>query len=194
MEKKLKACVESIEMPRQMQERIIENCLKTEENTMKNRISFKKMLPVAAVIVLCLCAAVGAAGRDGSFRDITDFFGAVTGTEYVDATHEMTVTAKADGDTLTVTAALLTPDAFPYREMETLALGAYRIVDAAGKVVAQGEGGEFAAPENGAAQFSVPVGDLAAGEYRLLVESFTAAKKADQPLAIRGEWECNFSV
>ena len=41
----------------------------------------------------------------------------------------------------------------------------------------------------------VEAGKLVAGEtYRLRIEQFEGSKKADAPLAVKGEWECIFEV
>ncbi len=70
-----KQSVETIEMPDEMQNRIIRNCCasavhETEENTMRNRASFnfKKAVSIAAVIALCLCASVAAANHFGMLK------------------------------------------------------------------------------------------------------------------------------
>lgn len=192
----LKGSVERIQLPPAAQARIIANCRRaenTEEIIMEKHWSMKKAVLMAAAVVLCLTVGVSAAGRSGAFRDIVRWDGAVTGQVYEQATDEIAVTAAADGEELAVTVEFLNPDAAPYREEETLAVGRYQITDSAGKVLAEGEGGEAAAIVDGTAQLRIPLTGLPVGEYRLAVAAFIGEKKADQPLEIRGGWSCTFS-
>ena len=41
---------------------------------------------------------------------------------------------------------------------------------------------------------TVPYQNLDNGNYTLIIKSFTAASKGDQPLVISGEWEIAFTV
>lgn len=47
---------------------------------------------------------------------------------------------------------------------------------------------------NGEANMSISLGGVYSGNYKLLVNSFTGGKKADQPLEISGTWECDFTI
>ena len=197
----LKQSVEKIEMPEEMKQRIIRNCRlsaahKTEEITMKKKLNFsvQKALSIAAVIALCLCASAAAANHAGVFRDIMDWKGAVVGTEYVQASDEIGVSAAAEQGVLAITATFLDPDAFPYRAQETFGVGHYEIVDASGNVIAEGEGDSFAEVLDGQAVMAVSLDDLENGAYKLLISSFVGCKKADQPLRIGGSWECDFTI
>ena len=197
----LKRSVERIEMSEEMQNRIVGNCraaavCKRGKIAINNRenVSVKKIVTIAAVVALCLCASVVAASRCGCFKDVANWTGAVTGTKYVQATNEIKVHAAAERGVLTVTAEFLAPDVVPYREQEALSVGAYQIVDASGDVVDEGEGDDFAELVDGKAVMTVPLGGLADGTYRLQIQSFVGTKKADQPLEISGAWECAFSL
>lgn len=197
----LKKAVEKLELSEEMQARIIQNCRLTaasekEKNTMKKKGIFHFGKPTVAT-VLCLCVTVGAAtaaSQSGWFRDIINWNGAVIGTAYEQATNEIAVTATAVGDELTVTAALLTPDAAPYRELKTLGMGEYQIVDLSGAVVVAGESTEPVEIVDGAAKLRLSLDGINSGNYKLLVSSFVGEKKADQPLQISGSWECDFTV
>ncbi len=46
--------------------------------------------------------------------------------------------------------------------------------------------------ENGKVTFEIPLDDIASEEYELVINEFIGSKKADQPLPIKGEWECVF--
>ena len=196
----LKTSIEKIEMSDEMQARIIKNCrlsasYKTEEFTMKKRNHhfFLKPIAIAAVLTLCMAAA-GAAGHFGMFRDITDWTGAVTGTEYVQATNDIQLSASATGDELSVTVTLLTPDAVPYSELDTMGIGSYKIADLNGKVIVKGESFDFFHIVDGKVNISIPLSGIEAGHYTLVVDSFLGAKKADQDLRIIGSWACEFTI
>ena len=201
--KDLKKSMENIKMSDEMQKRIIRNCRsaavrETEEITMKKRVSFnfKKSMSVAAIVALCLCItiAAAAAGNFGLFKDITDWKGAVVGTEYEQATNEIEVDVVATQGNLSVIAKLLTPDTVPYSELETFGIGNYQIVDTSGNVVVEDKGADLVEIVNGEANMSISLGGVYSGNYKLLVNSFTGGKKADQPLQISGTWECDFTI
>lgn len=152
---------------------------------MKKRLS---VLIAAALITTLCCVTAFAAVSGGWFADVKNGFGAVTGTEYHNATEEISVTAEADNSLLTVHVTFLAPEQFPYREVETLRIGDYTIGDLHGTET------EAVPIGNGTAQLTVPIGDLPAGEYTLSIEQFIGEKKAEQPLPIYGDWECKFTV
>ena len=160
----------------------------------KANFNFKKVVSIAAVIVLCLCATVAAANHFGAFKDVTNWTGAVVGTEYVQATDEIEVTAVAEQGTLTVTAVFLTPETAPYSEEEAFSVGSYQIVDAFGNVIVGGEGDDFVEIVDGEAVMTISLDGIDNGDYKLLISSFVGSKKADQPLKISGDWACDFSV
>ena len=161
---------------------------------MKNRVNFKKLMPVAAVLALCLCVSVAAASHFGLFKDVTDWTGAVTGTEYVQATDEIEVSAVVEQGILTITADFLSPDTVPYSELETISVGSYQIVDVSGSVIAEGESDDSIEIVDGEAKMTVSLEVVDSGEYKLLINTFIGSKKADQPLKISGSWECDFTV
>ena len=195
----LKRYVEKIEMPEDMQNRIIKNCSLTadrmEKITMKKaNFNFIRYIPVAAIIALCVCVSVAAAaGHFGHFKDITNWKGAVVGTRYEQASNEIEVDAAASRDELTVTATLLIPDTAPYSEVETLGIGDYQIVDMFGNVLLEGESTDMTEIIDGAAEISVSMDGVDSGNYRLLVSSFVGAGKGEQPIEISGTWECDFT-
>lgn len=190
----LKNAVEAIRMPDGMTERLIEGCrtaAEEREATMKKTMNFgwKKAVALAAVAALLLCGAAAAGGR---FKDVVRWDGAVTGTVYEQATEELCVEARMEQGELTVQVRFLAPDDMPYAELDTLRLGEYQVVDAAGEVVAQGEGCDPAVIADGTAELRLPLAELPGGSYRLQVSGFVGEKKADQPLPILGAWECGF--
>lgn len=151
-------------------------------------------MSIAAVITLCLCASVAAANHFGQFKDITNWTGAVIGTEHEQATDEIEVTAVAEQGALAVTAVFLTPDTAPYSEEEAFRIGSYQIIDASGDVVANGEGDNFVEIVDGKAVMTISLDGIDNGDYKLLISSFVGSKKADQPLKISGDWGCGFAA
>ena len=151
---------------------------------------------VAAALAICVILPVTAMAASGTlkgfFVDETDYRGAITGLSYEQATDEIDVSAAVDGDRLVVTAEFVDPQTPPYSESAMLGIGAYRILDADGKVVAEGSA-ESAEVAEGRAAVSVPLDGIEPGSYTLAVSSFVSEKKAEQPLSISGSWECGFS-
>jgi len=194
----LKTTVRSIEMPADMRQRIAANSKKIlmeDRNRKKAGSRFRRPAVIAAVLALCICLPVAgvAAGHSGYFRDVMRGT-AVVGTEYEQATAEIAVDADFDNGELTVTANFLIPDAAPYRECEELAVGSYRIMTGDGKIAAEGEKSENAAITNGQAAMRIPVEALNPGDYTVRIDAFIGSKKADQPLPMKGSWECGFTV
>ena len=163
---------------------------------MKHRVNFnlKKVVSVTAVIALCLCASVAATNHFGLFKDVTNWCGAIIGMEYMQATDEIEVSAVAEQGVLRITATFLAPDMAPYSELDTFGVGSYQIVDASGDVMVDGEGADFVEIVNSKAVMTFSLEGIDSGDYKLLVSSFVGSKKADQPLKISGDWECDFTI
>lgn len=200
----LKSATQEITMPEEMKRRIAHNCKRQFVNTMeehavknrKNNSFFKKPVAVFAVLAVCLSlsvTALAAAGTlKGFFRDITNWQGAVVGTSYEQASDEIVVNVTANGEVLTVLATFVDPQIFPYREVEKLGIASYRIVDTNSKTVSEGAAAS-AEVFNGCTEISIQLDDLDSGSYRLMISAFVGEKKAEQPLNINGNWECEFS-
>lgn len=198
----LKKAVVAVEMPDTVRGRLSAVCSAAaadsmEVSTMKKNhsIPFRRPLALAAAAVLCLCLPITgmAMSELGFFRDIKNPVGTVTGTVYEQATGEITVTAVPNGDQLTVTALLQTPEKAPYAYCEQLAIGQFCLLDADGKPVAEGTA-PAVTPVSDQAAWTIALEDLASGSYTLRIEAFTSIKKADQPLTITGLWECTFTL
>lgn len=218
MEDQLKNQVKQIKMPEETKKRILEQCnekittemekkqmknITVNENAgnRKNMVSkFKKPVMIAATLAICLCltgiTALAANGKlEGFFKDKVNWNGAITGQTYEQATEEIEVTAKLKEDALVVAVNLLDAVKAPYTEIETLSLGEFRILDETGKAVSSVEEAALEAVvlENGQAELVIPAEELADGAYTLQISSFVGEKKADQPLEIKGSWECGFT-
>ena len=85
--------IKEIEMPKDMQQRIIEKCYIETEKKRMNKM-FKKPMVAVASFAVCVClmgvTALAATGKlEGYFRDIKRWDGAVIGTAYEQATDEV---------------------------------------------------------------------------------------------------------
>ena len=201
--------LDAIEIPENLHERCVAGAMKAksemeERNMNKNQI--KKTVAAAAVALVCVFAVGSTTFADsikGMFKDAKRFDGAVTGSEYVNATDEVRVTAGEVTVTDTevyvfVEIAFLNLEAAPFKYIEWVEVDAFEILSADGEVVvSEEEVNVVCSVKDGCANLSLSVeaGKLVAGEtYTLVIESFEGCKKADAPLAVKGEWECAFEV
>ena len=197
--------IKEINMPDEMQERIISRCYQTSNLEMENQAMkktsntfFRRTAAVAASLVLCLCitgvTALAASGQlKGFFKDITNWKGAVIGTTYEQATDELNVDLVASGEELTLLVTMVNPKVTPYFTIQELGVEYYEILDASGKVVLKGEPTAMAKVVDGQATILVPVKEVGAGTYKLVIRAFVGGAKAEQPLTMSGTWEVEFS-
>ena len=157
----------------------------------KTNVRFKKMLPLVAVLVVCVIS-VGAvvANHFRGFKDVTKGT-AVVGTVYDEATERVKLDAEVK-DNLIVSAEFVEFNKPPYTEIDVMDISSYKIVDSSGKVVNEGTAKSTSDFENGKVSFELPLDNVASGEYKLVINEFVGSKKADQPLPIKGTWECSF--
>ena len=201
LEKKVK----EIEMPADMKARIIKNCYQKSMNmesktmTKKSKNNFFKK-PVIAVASLALClfftgvTVLAASGQlKGFFKDIINWTGAVTGTTYEQATDEIGINVVSVTDELTVLATMVNPEVAPYRYFEEFGVQSFVVKDMSGKVVLKGSATTMTEISNGQASMKLPLENLPAGKYTLVIDAFVGSSKADQPLVIHGNWECEFT-
>ena len=195
--------VQKIEMPDEMQTRILNNCYKkinqeTEYKIMSKKTNsyFKKPLATAAALALCICVGgvtVLATTGKGFFKDIMGWDGAITGTAYEQATDEIDIAVTDVSDSLTVVATVVNPTIVPYMTFDEMRIGSYKIIDSLGNVVVEGMSNVMLPYENGQIRVAIPLENLESGTYKLIIDSFVGGSKADQPLEIHGNWECEFS-
>ena len=192
--------IKEIELPDDMRKRIIRNCSGIGEAGMKVRKAnniWKKQLPIAAALVLCVCitgvTALAATGKlEGVFKDIKNWNGAIVGTSYEQATEEISVSIGGVGEELSILVSIINPEKPPYSESELFGIQSYRIEDMSGNVIEKessfGERISFSSQMS----LNIPLNDISNGKYKLIIEQFISEKKADQPLIIHGNWECAF--
>ena len=195
--------MQEIEIPDEMQTRILDNCYKKinqemECKTMSKKTNrfFKKPLATAAAIALCLCAGgvtILATTGKGFFKDIIGWDGAITGTAYEQATDEIEITVLDVTDSLTVVATVVNPTMVPYMTFDEMRIGSYKIADSLGNIIVEGVSNEMLPYENGQITVFIPIGNLESGTYKLIVDTFVGGSKADQPLTVSGNWECEFT-
>lgn len=195
--KKFANKIREIEMPIEMQQRIIENCYVETEKKSMNKM-FKKPLVAAASFAICVCltgvSALAATGRlEGFFRDIKRWDGAVIGTAYEQATDEVDINIMDITDKLVVEITMMHSNEAPYSFFETFGIQEYKIIDVNGNVVMENEILEMAVITEGKAYVNIPLDDINAGEYTLMVSALVGSAKAEQPLVLSGTWECGFT-
>lgn len=195
----LKTAAGKITMPNGKKRRMAEKIriqLEREENaSMKAKPIARNSMAVFAAAVICVMLSVAALAASetvkGYFRDITNLWGAVVGTSYEQATDEITVSAKVEGDRLVVTASFADPGEAPYVYSERLGIGAYEIVDVSGNILKEGTV-KAEAVVNGQTKLDVPLDGIGIGSHKLVIKAFVSEKKADQPLFMYGNWEIKF--
>ena len=188
--------IKEIEMPKDMQQRIIEKCYIETEKKKMNKM-FKKPMVAVASFALCVCLmgviALAATGKlEGYFRDIKRWDGAVIGTAYEQATDEVELNIVEVSDKLVVEITMVNFKEAPYSFFEMFGIKNYKIVDANGKVIVENENLEMSAIANNKVLVNVPLDDVGNGEYTLIVSELVGGSKADQPLGLAGTWECSF--
>lgn len=177
----------------------------------KNVGSFVKRfaLVAAAVAVLfvgsngVVYAATGNTWVKGIFKDIKNWNGAVIGTEYVQATDEVKISVAEDiiddeAPVIPVTIEFSNKDMAPFKYLQEVKVEAYKILDEAGEVVVAIDDESITEiVTDGKTQINLPVNNeclIANKAYTLVVESFYGQSKGDQPLEIKGVWECKFII
>lgn len=175
----------------------------------------KRMAVTAATLALVLAgsnglvyAATGSTWMGGIFSDITNFTGAVVGTEYVQATEEVSISITEavieEGDVLlTLDMDFLYKDKAPYKYLEQVSVTDVIIVDVGGREIPVQvaadceESPSCAITTEGGSSIQLRISDpmmKKAGNYTMRLESFWGMSKADAPVEIKGSWSCGFTV
>ena len=195
----MKNVAEKIVMPEDVKRRIITNCKlqisqTQKESIMKKNNIFKRPATVLAAMAICFSLSVTALAATGVlkgfFQDVKRPDGAVVGTSYEQATDEIALKVNTGGDTLVVVVSFT--DKAPF-VAEEIGIGDYQIVDGSGKVVKDGSYTEPAKIIDGTAEIKINLSEIDNGSYKLIVNSFVAYSKADQPMTVSGKWLNNFT-
>jgi len=140
----------------------------------------------------------------GFFKDITRFDGAITGTEYTNATNDIKIETfeieTENGKILLPVEVIFenkTEAPFPY--IREIAVAEYRILDSDNKEIAKMK---TAATESvkgnvtdGKALVNIPLDDNMRNNetYFIQIDKMYGLSKADAPLHITGTWKCEFT-
>ncbi len=184
----------------------------TEKPIKGSRGMWGKIAAAAAVLLcvisICFCTPSIAASVEGFYKDIVRWWdGAVVGTQYESATQEIQIKASSavieDGKLvipLTITFLEMgNKEPYIYLVDGEVALGDYQIVDGSGTEIysAHGQQETVGVLKDGKTVFMQPAGieTLSKGtKYILVIESIYGLQKAEQPLKMKGYWECEFTV
>ena len=178
-----------------------------EERQMNKKKMIRTVLATAAVAGVCILTtgntAIGNTVK-GFFKDVTRWDGAVVGTQYLQATEEIkmdVVQASVENGTiqLCLEVTFVEKEQIPWKYIEEMALGSYKILDEEGKEVIVVENdaieGAKGAVVNGETQIVFEVEQLLEDtEYTMVIQSMYGLKKADAPLEIKGNWEYTLKV
>ena len=129
----------------------------------------------------------------GRYQDITDYRGAVVGTAYVDATNEIKIDITTNDNGLAVQTSFVDPQQKPYVYVDRLGIVEYQIIDSNGRTVKEGSA-KSCEIVNGQTTILVDKDGIESGAYNLIISSFVAESKAEQPLNISGKWKSSFSI
>lgn len=162
----------------------------------------KTAIAAAAALVLAVGIFAGsntALAKDirGYFADVFRFDGAVVGTEYNNATDEITVTAISDGESITVTPQLLYPQEAPYAFITEISLRNVTITDSSGKKLMTVDETDPSILSNGTVSLVIPLGTVNLSphaEYTVSFNTVVGHAKAEQPLPMSGNWSCTFML
>ena len=179
-----------------------------EESTMsKPKTTTKRTLAIAAVLALCLvtvCMTPLANSIRGFFSDIIRFDGAITGTQYENATNDikvdvLDVTSENGNVIIPLELSFENPTEAPFPYIQEVAVSEYKIVDSNNKDIIKtkvsAEDGEKGTINNGKVLVNLSLNDakLKSGkEYTIVIEKMYGLSKADAPLHITGTWKCSF--
>ena len=149
------------------------------------------------MLVLCVCltgvTALAATGKlQGFFSDITGWNGAVVGTSYEQATEELEVKAMGTVNGVEIEVTFVVPDKAPYTAFEQIGIHAAKIVDMNDKIIEAEIVSELYEVQDGKAMIQISLEKIPAGNYMFQISELVGSKKADQPLVLYGDWECEF--
>lgn len=209
LENKLRKHAETTKSVMQAPFDLKEEIKNMEERTMsKPKITTKRTLAIAAVLTLCLvtvCMTPLANSIRGFFSDIIRFDGAITGTQYENATNDikvdvLEVTSENGNVIIPLELSFENPTEAPFPYIQEVAVSEYKIVDSNNKEIIKtkvsAEDGEKGTINNSKVLVNLSLNDakLKSGEeYTIVIDKMYGLAKADAPLHITGTWKCNFT-
>lgn len=176
---------------------------KLEEKNMNkfNNITWlKKFGTIAAVFTICAITVVSAGSLKGYFKDVKNFSGAITGTEYLNATNDINVNVvDVNNEFVTLNVNFTNPAEAPFRFIEELVVTEYKILDKENKEIlninSTVENTTSTSITENDILVKIPLNNASLNvdnTYTLEISEMYGVKKADQPLKITGDWKCEF--
>ncbi len=208
LENKLRKHAETTKSVMQAPFDLNEEIKNMEVNTMrKPKITMKRTFSIAAVLALCIITVTMtplANSIKGFFSDIIRFDGAITGTQYENATNEiivnaMELTTDNGNNIIPLELTFEKPNEAPFAYIQEIALSDYMVLDeTTGEILKLECYPEYSGKgtiNDGKAVVNLSIDDakLKSGEeYTITIEKMYGLSKADAPLHITGNWECKF--
>jgi len=173
----------------------------------KPKFTIKRTMAIAAVLALCLvvvCMTPLASSIKGFFSDIVRFDGAITGTNYENATNDIKVdvlelTSENGNLNIPLGLTIQNPTEAPFPYIQEIAVSEYKILDNNNKEIVKtklsAEDGDKGIISDGKVLIilSLDSKKIKSGEeYTIVIEKMYGLAKADAPLHITGTWKCNF--
>ena len=174
----------------------------------KPKFTIKRTMAVAAVLALCLvvvCTTPLASSIKGFFSDIIRFDGAITGTQYENATNDIKIdvlelTSENGNVIIPLELTFENPTEAPFPYIQEVAISEYKILNSNNKEIIKAklsaEEGEKGPVANGKVLINLlpNTTKLKSGEeYTIVIDKMYGLSKADAPLHITGTWECSFT-
>ena len=173
----------------------------------KSRITMKRTVAIAAVLALCIITVTMtplANSIRGFFSDIIRFDGAITGTQYENATKDIKIdvlelTSENGNIIIPLNITFENPNEAPFAYIQEIAVADYMVLDeTTGEILKLECYPEYSGKgtiKDGKAVVNLSIDDakLKSGEeYTIVIEKMYGLAKADAPLHITGLWECKF--
>ena len=208
LENKLRKHAETTKSVMQAPFDLNEEIKNVEARTMsKPKITMKRTLAIAAVLALCIITVTMtplANSIKGFFSDIIRFDGAITGTQYENATNDIKVdvlelTSEKGNVIIPLDLTFENPIEAPFSYIHEVAVSEYKIVESNNKEIVNtkvsAEDGDKGTVSAGKVLVNLSLNEakLKSGEeYTIVIEKMYGLSKADAPLHITGSWKCNF--
>ena len=169
-------------------------------NKFKNITWLKRLATTAAVLAICAVTVVSANSLKGYFKDVKNITGAVTGTEYLNATNDIKIDfVETTDEYITLDLTFVNPNEAPFAYIEEIAVNEYKILDKNAEEVLSVnwdlEHSIVTKIKNGEVLIELPLKDIpsnSSDSYTLKIDTIYGLSKADQPLKITGDWKCEF--
>ena len=173
----------------------------------KPKSIMKRAVGIAAVLALCIVTGTMtplANSIRGFFSDIVRFDGAITGTQYENATNDIKVnvlelTSENGNIIIPLGLTFENPTEAPFPYIQEVAVSEYKIHDSNNKEIIKtklsAEDGDKGTVSDGKVLVNLSLNEakLKSGEeYTIVIEKMYGLAKADAPLHITGTWVCKF--